>query len=129
MRYLKPLAVALLVLPFALPCQAQERNSPYNNSPPPPPQPPPVQAAQGPRNFWVYGPLGQYEFRKLANSEWVQNAPTGNYYFVETQRTPEYVELYDPSRGGYARLYANAMYTRAEVEPTWYFSLHGHWLH
>jgi hypothetical protein len=124
MYFRQLLAAVLLALTLALPTQAQDRRD-YRDYPPPPPPPP--RRTVDTRNFWVYGPREEFEFRKLPDGGWVQNADSGTFYFEETTRTPDYVELYDGNRGGYARLYDKRMYARGAPEDTWHYGLTGHW--
>jgi hypothetical protein len=136
MRWTSLFAAALLILPLSLPCGAQDygrdrrRDSdrePDRDSRRDHDRPPSTRPAMS-RSFWAWGPRNEFEFRKLPDGGWVQNADTGNFYFRETARTPEYVELYDSDRGGWARLYDDTMYTRGVGDAQWHFSLKGHWV-
>jgi hypothetical protein len=58
----------------------------------------------------------------------VETAPDGSYYhFNEVARTPDYVEMYDPSRGDSVRLYDDAMYVLGPDGRAWQLGYRGHW--
>jgi hypothetical protein len=54
-------------------------------------------------------------FKDAGKDGWVESNPSGTYHFREVQRTREYIDLYDASRGWTARLYNNAMYLQGGI--------------
>jgi hypothetical protein len=97
----------------------------WNNQyqPPPPPQwnypnPPPVAAYDG-RSVWVYGSQNEGSWRALGNGQWVETNPTGQWYYVETARGRDFIDLLDQNRHIAVRLTNGQMYSRAEVDPNW----------
>jgi hypothetical protein len=76
------------------------------------------------RHVWVHS-LGS--FTDQGNGRWVEQSNTGTYNFTEVARTPDYIELYDASRGARARLYNNAMYSLAAGASDWGLSYNGQW--
>ncbi len=59
------------------------------------------------RRAWLFN---QGAFRFLGPGRWVQRGPSGNFRYREHQRTADYIELFDPSRKRYVRLYARGWY-------------------
>ncbi len=85
-------------------------------------------AAPDSRHVWVYRTttvVGRFE--EIGQGRWVEINNTGQFFFIEVARTPDFIELYDPSRGGYARLYDDRMLTRAEGSGRWIIGYWGHW--
>lgn len=68
-------------------------------------QPNPGGAADS-RSHWVHS---DGSFRAVGGNQWNEYDAQGaiKFRYVETQRNPQYIELYDASREGFARLYAN----------------------
>jgi hypothetical protein len=127
MRFHTLLAAALLLLSFSAPGFSQDYGpGPYR--PRYPDRPPAVRPAEG-RTFWAYGPGDRYTFRQMTDGRWVQDAGDMQYYFEEANRTPDYVELFDPSRKMGARLYGDGLWTRAPGWERFHYSLPGHWLY
>ena len=121
MRFRTLVPTALLLLSFSVPGFAQDYGPrPYG--------PPPARPAEG-RTFWAYGPGDQYQFRQMTDGRWVQYAADGRYYFDEVNRTPDSVELFDPTRKISARLYGDGLWTRAPGWERFHYSLPGHWLY
>jgi hypothetical protein len=59
------------------------------------------------RIVWQY----QGGFFKADGSNcWTESNASGTYHFQEVRRTPDFVDLFDASRGFTVRLYDNAMY-------------------
>jgi len=58
------------------------------------------------RNHWIHS---AGSFRMTGGNQWNEYDANGavKFSYVETQRTPQFVELYDASREGFARLYAD----------------------
>jgi hypothetical protein len=63
-------------------------------------------APVNPRDHWVHS---AGSFRMIGGNKWNEYDANGavKFSYVETQRTPDFVELYDASREGFARLYAD----------------------
>jgi hypothetical protein len=85
-----------------------------------------VRPADG-RTLWAYGDADQFQFRRRRDGRWVEYAADGKFSFDEVARTPDYVELYDPTRQIGARLYDDGLWTRAPGNRRFDFSLPGHW--
>ena len=49
-------------------------------------------------------------FKDAGNGQWEESNASGTYHFQEVRRGPEFIDLFDASRGLTARLYGNAMY-------------------
>jgi hypothetical protein len=62
------------------------------------------------RRVFVYPNAGGGSFADMGRGRWVETNATGRFHFIETQRTPDFIELEDPSRGALARLYATMSY-------------------
>jgi hypothetical protein len=83
------------------------------------------------RRFWRYAPAhGSGSFKLLDNGKWVEVAPDGRLMgtWDELDRTPEYVEVYDPKRNYLVRLGAGKAWLAhgrdpAKLNP----SPHGDW--
>lgn len=76
------------------------------------------------RNNWVYS---GGNFRYMGEGQWVQTAIDGPFYFMETTRTREYVEIYDRNRGISARLFNDQFYARRDYETNWTPVFPGGW--
>ena len=118
---------ALLLLPFSVPGFAQYPG-PGRYGPPYPGGPPAPRPAAA-RTLWAYGPGDQFQFRQMTDGRWVQYAADGRFYFDEVNRTPDYVELFDPTRKISARLYDDSLWTRPQGFDRFAYSLGGHWLY
>jgi hypothetical protein len=79
------------------------------------------------RTLWVYGPQDQNLFWRMADGRWIQYAADGRFTFDEVARTPDYVELYDPSRRVGARLYDDSLWSRPPQFERFAFTINGHW--
>src|SRR5262245_47576563 len=110
---------ALLGLTLLAPAEAQDRwrpPDPYPRYPGRTRDPYPRQedryVPRDGREVWRYNSFewgGTFE--RTRGDLWIQNRINMNpAYFREVARTPEYVELYDDSRGMAVRLHADAMY-------------------
>jgi hypothetical protein len=108
----------------------QQRYTPPAYYPPPsyqdPDYGPPAPQDDG-RHLWVYGQRGEGSFRQLRDGSWVESNPTGTFYFREVNRTPDFVELYDASRGASARLTPGLMYHHGTGDPVWHPGHRGDW--
>jgi hypothetical protein len=80
-----------------------------------------------PRRVWVYPNAGGGSFSYAGDGRWVETNATGSFYFQEVTRTPEYVEIYDASRGASARLYDRESYHTGPDTPGWQPLYPGHW--
>jgi hypothetical protein len=134
MRWHTTLLATCLVLPLSLPVQAQYPPAyprPYPQQYPPnryqyAPRPPtPAQPSN--RTVWVYGQGDQFNFRRMPDGSWIQDAADARYYFQEVARGPNFVELYDASRNIGARLTDDGLWTRAPGNDQFTYSLPGHW--
>ena len=76
------------------------------------------------RVVWTY--QGGY-FKADGSDCWTESNSSGTYHFKEVRRTPEFVDLYDASRGLTARLYDNAMYLQGGNYPTFTKFYDGSW--
>ena len=79
---------------------------------------------QDSRHLWLYGSDGQ--FRQLSDGTWVEQNGSGAFGYQELGRTPAYVELYDPDRAVWVRLYDNQLFSRGEGG-AWSPGHVGHW--
>jgi hypothetical protein len=142
-------AAALLALLTAVPSYAQwprhywgpERHRDHgrwynpqrwNNQyqPPPPPQwgyQPPTAAYAG-RSVWVYGSQNEGSWRDLGNGQWVETNPTGQWYYVETARGTDFIDLLDQNRHIAVRLTPNQEYSRSVNDPNWAPGYAGRWV-
>jgi hypothetical protein len=125
MRFHHVLAAGLLGLALVASAPAQYRRPPADPYPDNPP-PAPSRSYAEDRHLWAYGPEGQWSFRQLSNGSWAENNYNGTFYFEETRRTPDYVELSDRDRGFVARLYDDRAYSHGPGEP-WKMIYRGHW--
>ena len=126
----------------------QNRYAPYSNrwynpypqnnqyQPPPPPVPqlnnPYQQPGQGVGTVWaytlsVYGTPSQGSWRDLGNGQWVETNPTGQWYYVETGRGPNFVDLFDQDRNTAVRLTPNQEFSRSGNDPNWTPGYTGRW--
>src|SRR5579883_2579119 len=79
------------------------------------------------RHLWVYGSQGEGSFRDMGNGNWVESNNTGQFQFRETARTPQYIDLFDPSRNAFARLTDRVMYQHGLGDPIWHQGYIGQW--
>jgi hypothetical protein len=104
---------------------------PWNNQYQPPP-PPPQWNNQPPgydgRTVWVYGSQNEGSWRDLGNGQWVETNPTGQFYYVETGRSRDYIDMLDQNRHIAVRLSATTQYARPENDPTWMPGYTGRWV-
>jgi hypothetical protein len=66
-------------------------------------------ALAGERLVWSYE--GGF-FADKDKKNWIEENPTGKYFFKEVDRNEDYIELYDKSRDCTVRLYKDAMYLK-----------------
>lgn len=109
---------------------------PWNNQyqPPPPPvpsyrppyQPPAPASAIG--TVWVYGSQNEGSWRDLGNGQWVETNPTGQWYYVETGRGPNFIDLLDQNRGIAVRITPTQEYSRSVNDPNWAPGYAGRWV-
>ena len=71
------------------------------------------------RSVFAYPDKGGGSFADMGRGRWVETNATGRYNFVETQRTRDFVELEDPSRGALVRLYPTMSYHYMPDNPVW----------
>jgi hypothetical protein len=80
------------------------------------------------RHLWAYSAgniIGN--FADQGNGRWVESNNTGQFFFRETGRTPDYVELFDDSRSILARLYDTQLFSRGTGETQWQPVYTGGW--
>jgi hypothetical protein len=133
MRLTKYLAALALTFGLTLPCFARPPWWHHPRLPVPlpyvqPVQPPaPVSPSGDYRRVFVYPNAGGGSFADMGRGRWVETNATGRFNFVETQRTPDFIELEDPSRGAWARLYATMSYHLLPDTQTWEPLYPGNW--
>ena len=64
----------------------------------------------GDREYWRHN-AGHFE--NTSGNSWTEKNTTNEFQFVETDRTHNYVELFDAGRNCTVRLYANACFVKA----------------
>jgi hypothetical protein len=79
------------------------------------------------RHLWVYGNQGEGSFRQLNDGSWVESNYTGQYYYRELGRTPQFVDLFDANRNAFVRLQDGIMYTHGLGENRWNPGYVGQW--
>ncbi len=81
----------------------------------------------GRRSVWRYDADGGGCFEKLHDGRWVQSRNTGTpLEYVETDRTEDHVELFDPARRLWVRLYDDR-WTQRQEGGEWIDGAAGHW--
>ncbi|WP_437294763.1 hypothetical protein [Sorangium sp. So ce426] len=79
------------------------------------------------RTLWQTERIGF--FKQVRGRTWLEEGAGGTTYFNETQRTPEYIELHDPRRNLYMRLYDDhAKYRKGDRGPWRLFQYRGRWV-
>jgi hypothetical protein len=79
-----------------------------------------------PNVAWFYD--GGYFVRDIHSGGWIETIGNAEaFYFTETQRTETYVDLFDATRGMTVRLQKDAMFLRAQGEPSLRFFKWGSW--
>jgi hypothetical protein len=138
---------AFTLLTLALPLPAQDRGygpSPYDGTrdrgssrgydrrdlPPEPVPPAPPAPRRDSRREFVYGDRGQWYYRYLGGNRWDANGadPPYRYRFRELDRTPDYIELYDPDRQASVRIYDDHFDAHGPGEYTWNPGPRGKWV-
>ncbi len=89
------------------------------------------------RRRWIYDcGAGERSYRDLGKKRWAETDPGGKagFFFKETARTPEYVEITDATGRGYVtRLHRDASYTKGGVHRDVFYGgkfrkqYSGHW--
>jgi hypothetical protein len=64
-------------------------------------------SAEDSRRAWLFD---QGSFRRTRAGRWIEDAPDGTFTYREHNRTPDYIELFDPDNKRYVRLYARGYY-------------------
>jgi hypothetical protein len=62
------------------------------------------------RHVFVYQANGGGSFEDMGGGRWVENTINNRMFYRETARNPEYIELLDPGRQVYVRLYDTTSY-------------------
>jgi hypothetical protein len=80
------------------------------------------------RQVWTYGVDGGGRFEHMRGDRWVQVRDVSGppLYYRETNRTSDYVELYDQSRDLYVRLYDDVLYQNPNGQG-WGVGFQGNW--
>jgi hypothetical protein len=107
------------------PANYQAPNYPAPNYPQPGYQMP-MNPADG-RRVWVYGSQGEGSFRQLNDGSWVESNYTGQYYYRELGRTPQFIDLFDPNRNAFVRIQDGIMYSHGLGDNHWNPGYVGHW--
>jgi hypothetical protein len=109
-------------------------NQPYNQYYPPQYNnqyyPPQYNPGYGRRHLWVYNEGNawtQGQFQQVGGGQWVETNPEASFRYQEVGRNPGYVELYDPDRGLYVRLYNDHLVQRQAAYGTWLPGYWGRW--
>jgi hypothetical protein len=80
------------------------------------------------RRLWAYNNgIFAGTFADQGNGRWVETNNTGQFFFRESARTPDYVELFDDSRGMAARLFDNQLQSLGPGQTEWQFAYAGGW--
>ena len=79
------------------------------------------------RRLWVYGNQGEGSFRQLSNGSWVESNYSGQYYYREIGRTPEFVDLFDANRNAFVRITDGIMYSHGLGDGHWNRGYTGQW--
>jgi hypothetical protein len=81
------------------------------------------------RTVWAYAALGGGHWQYQGNGRWAQICGDGPFYYRETGRTPEYVEMHDDNRGLTVRLCNDRYFVRNDNDAQWTAMLvgDGHW--
>jgi hypothetical protein len=90
-------------------------------------QPPVAQQPADTRHVWAYSGYGGGNFHRTQGTQWVQEGYGGPFNYVETARTPDYVELYDQQRGVYVRLFNDQFMHRPNGQADFSPILPGGW--
>jgi hypothetical protein len=88
---------------------------------------PPAAAYDG-RTVWVYGGQNEGSWRDLGNGQWVETNPTGQWYYIETARGRDFIDMLDQNRHIAVRLTNGQEYSRAETDPNWAPGYAGRWV-
>ena len=86
----------------------------------------PMNPADG-RRVWVYGNQGEGSFRQLNDGSWVESNYSGQYYYRELGRTPQFVDLFDPNRNVFVRIQDGMMFSHGLGQYNWNPGYSGHW--
>jgi hypothetical protein len=85
-------------------------------------------AVAGDRDYWRHA---QGHFENVIGPQgnvWIERGPGGQFQFVESDRTLDYVELYDQSRDCTVRLTANSCLVKAPFTGNQFvLYYHGRW--
>lgn len=79
------------------------------------------------RHVWVYPNYNGGTFTQGADGWWTEANALASFRYQEVGRTAEYVDLYDPDRLLYVRLYPNVYFSRIANVGDWTRGADGHW--
>jgi hypothetical protein len=80
------------------------------------------------RHEWVYSSATiRGRFVETGPRRWTEINPTGQWFYREVRRTPEYVEMFDRDRNLAVRLYDDRLYQLPVYAYEWQPIYWGHW--
>ena len=82
--------------------------------------------AVGSRHAWLFD---QGSFRPQGAGRWIEQGPRGRRTYLENQRGPNYLELFEPARKRYLRLYPWGMYVYVPAKKHFGWVCPGRWEH
>src|SRR5438270_10049015 len=90
--------------------------------------PPPIRQPRDDRYVWVYADAGGGDFTQQRGRDWLETNGVASvpFRYRETNRTADYVELYDAERQLYVRLHNNSMYLK-KPGSNWELGYTGRW--
>jgi hypothetical protein len=78
------------------------------------------------RQAWLFN---QGTFRPIKIGRWVEHGPVGTRKYREHRRTSEYIELYEPFRKRFVRLYPWGLYVFVPAKKHYAWVCPGRWAH